>query len=242
MTVALIYLDQDKGKGKQREFKRVADRLADRFDVEAHPAHTGQTLLDISDKFASCSVEHFVIVCHGFSDRLLSARAGVHVVRHSPPAVVDLDNLVHAWWRVLTPVCQISLCACMCSRSPTWWLRQKFREVPLMWAPHCHSDGGAASFSARLRDRLARFGLNPTVRGHTTPAHVTHNPAGREHGPLAGIEGRSFFNQCLEEWDVRLTWANCRRFNNIAKGALAERWILFDDTAVEEIKDRWQRR
>jgi len=237
--VALIYLDVDKNRNKQREFRRVADELEQRFGVAAHPAHTGQALLDISDQYESNSIDHLVIVCHGFSDRLLSARAGVHAVRHFPPNVVDLDTFTYAWWKVLAADCKISLCACMCSRSPSWWLRQKFRQLPGMWSPQCHSDGGQASFSARLRDRLARFGLRPTVRGHTTPAHVTHNPAGREHGPLAGVDGRSFFNQCLGDAGVELTWANCKKFNNIAKGALSERWILFDDTAVEEIKDRF---
>lgn len=238
---ALIYLDRDRIPARLREFKDVADNLSEVLDTPAHPAHTGAQLIDIAHQFEDESVDHLVIVCHGWTVKLLQRWAGVHATVHRPPNVVSLDVFARAWAPKLTDKCAISLCSCMSSRSPAWYLRKLFEKVPAYWGPHSHSNGGKVSFSARLRDRLLKLGVSATVRGHTTPGHVTNNPTLREHRPIIRSEGESLFNRALGHLGVKPSWRTCRKFNNIVKGELAERWLLFDDTAVEDIRDAWER-
>jgi hypothetical protein len=260
MTAALIYLDRDANPGKLAEFNRVATDLSIRFDTVAHGLHDGATMLRVAELFDPLEVDHLIVVSHGFTTRLLSAEAGVHVTRRDPPAVVSLEAFADAWAPVLALDCKVSLCACMCSRSPSSsWRKLLGGRVISDWDPLVHEDGGADSFSACLRDALLTRGRRATVRGHTTAAHVTNNPACREHGPERGAPGRSLFNIALDPLGVHLAgsfanrtgspaawlrahaadWPRARRFNNLVKGELATRWILFDDTAVEDIRARW---
>ena len=231
-TTAVFYRLQDPNPNKQAEFDRVAGDLSIKYGEAARGAYCGEQLLHIADAYDDFEVEHLIAVCHGFSTRLLSGTAGVHVTQHKPPAVVSLDAFVRAWEPKLTKDCRISLCACMCGRDPY--------GLDDYWAPSSHADGGTKSFAGKLRDAMLDHGVRAEVRSHTNPGHVLNNPCGRVFLPVRGAPGRSLFNMSVgDKLGVKRTWKSARQFNELVKGAIAARWILFDGDVVPEILARW---
>jgi hypothetical protein len=231
MTVALLWYDSEPKPAKAAEFKRVASELGKRFSCIAHPVHAGQAMLDAARLFEPGSVDHLVCNMHGFTTRLLCSSSGVHATTHRPPRVVSIGAFVDAWRPYLASVLKVSLCACCCSQEP--------KVFANLWGPWAHDDGGLHSFSALLRDELAKQGVAARVRGHTTAGHVLHNPACREHGMVPNEPGHSLFNTVLGPLGVKPTWSTTRRWNNIVQGELAAEWLLFGTGAVEAIRSMW---
>lgn len=232
MTVAIFYLDKDPTPAKEREFHQVAMDLAGEFGTLAHGIHTGEHVLRTAEFYEPESVTHLLTVCHGFTTRLLSAKAGVHITQSTPPAVVSLMSFIDAWAPKLARNCKVSLCSCMCAQTP--------RSYESYWGPWSHTNGGLGSFAAKLRDGLLARGVLAEVRGHTTPGHVTRNPACRVFLPKMHEEGKSLFMQTVGTLPkTKPTWSTCRKFNNLVKGELASRWITFDDSVLPEIVASW---
>lgn len=234
MSTAIMYLNQDRNPNKQAEFDRVAGDLSIKFDEAAIGLHSGEQILRVADFHDPEEVDHLIFVCHGFSDRLLSAKAGVHATKHAPPDVVSIYELVRAWAPKLTRKCKVSLCACSCAREPY------SREA--VWGPSAHTDGGVNSFAGKLRDALLDRGVLAEVRAHCTPGHVLANPAGRSFVPKMREPGMSLFTESVGRvLGVKPTWGTARTFNNRVKGDLATRWVLFsDDKVVEDIVSQWK--
>jgi hypothetical protein len=234
MSTVIMYLDRDPNPGKQAEFERVAADLTIRFDTAAIGLHSGEQMLRVADFSDPEEVDHLICVCHGFSDRLLSAKAGVHAAKHTPPAVVSLDVFARTWAPKMTRHCKVSLCACSCAREPY--------SKEAVWGPSAHTDGGVGSFAGKLRDALLDRGVLAEVRAHCTPGHVTMNPACRGFVPKKREPGMSLFTESVGRvLGVKPTWGSARHFNTLVKGALAARWITFaDDKVVEDIVSQWK--
>lgn len=241
MSVALLYRPEDPNPGKAREFVRVAGELSRAFGTTAYPVVQGADFLRAAARFGAHEVDHLVVVSHGFTTKLGCSSAGVAVGPAHAPRFVTIEQFVDAWVPVLAPDVRVSLCACMCSRTPARDLRRIIGRAFGSWDPVVHDDGGETSFSGLLRDALCARGVAATVRGHTTAAHVTYNPALREHGPVPHEPGRSLFLRALGPLGVTPTWATCRRFNGIVKVGLAERWVLWQDDEIVPalIRQRW---
>ncbi len=242
----IIYLSRDTPPRRKAEFFRAATALTT-ADSRIFPAWSGADLIRIAHDLPDLSVSHLLLVCHGSPIGFLhpSRGWGVHRWKDLPPHLVGIDYFAEAWvpdlmtighdGEPITPL--ISLCACLCSRSPHWYLTQLYGQYVSPWGPDSYRDGGERSIAAALRDTMLRRGVPVRVRGHTAAGHVTDLPLLREHGPIVGDIGRSLFRLALP--DVQPTWAVRRRWVRLVRGELARRWLLGDDTVVEEIRARW---
>ena len=230
--------------GPQRDrvvFRSVAD-LAD-ADVtdELHAVESGRGLLELGHHLAEAGgppIDHLVLAAHGGPSWLLSSRRGVTTGEPRHPDQVGVWELAAAWAPVLSHEPLISLAACLCSRSPRWWLRRRWgRDYGSDWGARAYLPGGEASFSARLRDYLSWHGLVPRVRGHRAAGHASALALLAEHRWPAA-------EPCVPLWqivhgDLEPTLARRRRWVRLVTGRLAERWLLGDDAVVAEIRDRW---
>lgn len=237
---AIAYLAEDPSKSKQAEFKRVALRLAAAFGAPPPvPIVTGADLVEVASGLDYRSCDRLVVVCHGGPDWLVNSRRGVHATRGEAPGVgrVSAARLAEALAPAMVPGGLVALAACLCARSPRWWLREAGEYTGNDWGPHAYRDGGARSFAATLRDELARRGAPVRVRGHGTVGHVTGNPILREFPPVVGVEGRSLFGLALP--GVEPTAARRRRWIDLVKGEVAEAWLLGDDEIPGRIARAW---
>lgn len=234
MSTAIFYLDQDKNPNKQAEFERVAADLSIMFDEAAIGLHSGEQLLRTAEFYEPEEVDHLIGICHGFSTRWLRSDAGVHVTQHKPPAVVSLDVFVRAWAPRLARRCKVSMCSCMCGREPY--------STEAVWGPAAHQDGGVNSIAGKLRDALLDRGVLAEVRAHTTAGHVLANPACRSFYPKRREPGLALFSESVGRvLGVKPTWSSAKAFNNLVKGDIATRWVLFrSDAYVEEIVSQWK--
>jgi len=235
VSTIVAYLAEDQSKSKQAEFLRCGTRIAAAHGTTPVPIVTGLDLVALGQNQDPRTVDHLVVICHGGPDWLINSRRGVHATQAgvTPSGRVSAAWLADAWAPALVPGGLVSLCACLCSRSPKWWLVQTGGWTGNDWGPGAYKDGGKRSFSATLRDELARRGAPVRVRGHGTVGHVLYNPILREHPAELGATGRALFGLALP--GVEPTAARRRRWIDTVRGALAERWLLGDDSAVTEI-------
>ena len=239
MNTVIAYLADDPSPAKKAEFERCAKRL--RLELRAltmRAVLTGAELVRLGEDQEPRSIDHLIVIAHGGPDWLLNSRLGVHATRENArTGLVSAARLAEAWAPALRPGALVSLCACLCSRSPAWWLRQAGGYTGNDWGPAAYRDGGASSFASTLRDELARRGCSVRVRGHATVGHVLHNPILREHGPDAGGVGRALFGLALP--GVEPTAARRRRWIDLVRGTLAEAWLLGDDSVADRISRDW---
>ena len=109
------------------------------------------------------------------------------------------------------------------------------------WGPRAYQRGGEASFSARLRDWLSFEGLVPRVRGHRTAGDALANPILMEHTWPAASQGIPLCELALPDVEpghaLRRWWS---RRGGAVSGSRARRWLLHDDTVVDEIADLYE--
>ena len=119
MSIVVACLDRDR-PARMATFRRAAERAAAELGGELHHLHTGRALLELSDCFASRSVEQLVVCAHGGPDWLINGSAGIRIARtNRGPDQVTVAEFAAAWAPVLTERPLISLAACLCSRSPS---------------------------------------------------------------------------------------------------------------------------
>lgn len=235
------YLD----KPSEPYFKDTCWRLARDRGIAAVGVATGRQLLNAAKYHPDHSVSHHIIGGHGGSTWLLNSRHGVSVARtNKGPHQVDLDEFVDTWGPKYTKDVRISLAACMCSRSPHWYLKSVLGQVVSAWGPRSYRGGGQASFSAKLRDRLIYdFNVFPDVRGHRSEGDMTFNALVSKHTFPAGETSQTLFELCFPDLEpiqpVRLKWTRKPEKGGIVLGPRAERWLLHDDTVIDEIRALW---
>ncbi|MHC4644090.1 MAG: hypothetical protein ACYTBJ_01215 [Planctomycetota bacterium] len=236
----VIYLSKDPVPAKEREFYRIAARIA-KLKHASHliPAANGkqivQGLRDVPDN----SIEHLIMICHGGTQWLLTGRDGIYI--DSPRSYSGLSLSVFAQVLIpkLTPAPFISLGACLCGRSPHWYLTRRWGKVLSPWGAVSYKDGGKYSFAGILRNALALQGLHPTIRSHTAAGHCTALPLLREHDDKVMTDGRSLFSKILGS-DVSPSLHARRWWVRAVRGHLAERLLLFDYSADLEIWEKWR--
>ena len=238
----IVCLDKDR-PGRLAEFKSTASRIAAELTAGIFFLHTGRELVCLADMMPRGEVDHLVVCAHGGSSWLLDSRGGVSIERTNLGRdQVTVAEMADAWSRALTHRPKISLAACNCLRSPETFLRRAFKGVvPGPWSSRSYQRGGEASFGARLRGQLVWLGLRPRIRGHRSAGHLTANPILAELTFPAASQCTPLFELALPDVPVttpaRRRWASKK---GPVVGRPAERWLLFDDSVVEEIALNWR--
>lgn len=207
------------------------------------PVKTGSDLIDLLRGLPCQSVDHLVIAGHGGTTWIIDDEHGVTTGAPQHPNQISVENLAHALMPILTDDGLISLCACMCSRSPRWYLQRRFgRYIGSDWGPRAYTPGGQASFAARLRDLLFWHGRFSRVRGHRAAGHATRLALLAEHcsdeftNPGSACE--TLFERALPDvvpdLHARMWWVRT------VTGPLAERWLFGDEAVAGEIARRWE--
>ena len=238
-----IWLDSHCSRGDMGVFRTVAElRDADVSD-ELIAVSSGRDLIDalagmVARADEPLAIDHLVIAGHGGPTWLLDDEHGITTGRATHDDQVTVARLADAMAPILCRTPLISLCACLCSRSPTWFLRTKWgRDIGSDWGARAYLPGGQASLSARLRDELCYLGLVPRVRGHRASGHATALALLAEHRWPAAEPCEALWH--LVHGDLEPTAARRRQWVRLVTGRLAERWLLGDDSAVDEIRARW---
>jgi hypothetical protein len=247
MKSAVIYLDQDPLPARKAEFLRVARTEHQALDCVCPPipANTGRHLVDaakvVQVGLGGTQLEHLAMVMHGSTTGLLRPGSGhgLHRSASSPPALYSCNDFARAWAPLLADDALLSLCACLCARSPHWYLVQVFGTAPGAWGPESYRAGGKQSFAATLRDAFVRFGKPVRVRAHTVVGHVTGSPMLREFGPQLGAAGESLYARVFPGREPTL--AMRRRWVPVVRGTIARDWLMgMDDaTVAARIRRAW---
>jgi hypothetical protein len=201
---------------------------------------SGAQLLAVLDSLRGVErVGHLVLCGHGGTTWWLDDQHGVttRAVRHRDQ--VSVRALAESLACVLTEDPLISLAACMCSRSPTSFLRARLgANIGSDWGRRAYTPGGQASFSARLRDALwYPYGIRARVRGHRAAGHATALALLAEHRWPAGEPCEPLYMRALD--DVPPTRSNRRWWVETVTGLLAQRWLMGDDCVEVEIRDKY---
>uniref|UniRef100_A0A6M3LNH3 Uncharacterized protein n=1 Tax=viral metagenome TaxID=1070528 RepID=A0A6M3LNH3_9ZZZZ len=248
MRSAVIFLDVDSKPARLAEFFKVARDEHQALDCIAapYPAHTGRTLIELAGRVAEDlqggpPVEHLALIMHGSTTGILrpGSGQGLHVSASRHPGLYTVDEFARSWAPVLADGALISLCACLCARSPAWYLREAFGSIPSSWGPVSYKAGGRRSFAGRMRDAFTKRGKSVRVRAHTVVGHVTYSPMLREFGPELGGDGVPLFELALP--GIAPTLANRRRWVRLVRGQLARDWIMGvgDERVIERIRVAW---
>jgi hypothetical protein len=237
VRVVAAWLDRGR-RGDRRVFRRVAE-LSGAAPEDIYPVATGAELLELGRHLTGADpVGQLVVAAHGGPDWLLHHRLGVTTHPRSGSGVqVTTSELVRAWSPVLAEEPLISLAACLCSRSPRWWLRAHVGHVASAWGRRSYLPGGEASLSARLRDALHWHGHYARVRGHRAAGHASRLALLAEHSGAAGLRCEPLWQRV--HGSLEPTRRRRRRWVGLVTGDLAERWLLGDDEVVGEIRRRW---
>lgn len=212
-----------------------------------YPVSDGVQLVECIGDQERSSIDHVVIAGHGGTTWLLDDEYGVGIRRAANSRQSHVSELAGVCARVMVPSGGlISLAACLCSRSPTWYLRWRWgARVGSDWGSRAYLPGGQASFSARLRDFMMWYGvLDVRVRGHRAAGHATALALLAEHRggatAVAGTPCEPLFQRALPGVEPTLTTR--RWWVRHVTGDLARRWLLGDDTVCEEIRRLWDGR
>ena len=227
-----FYLDSHASRGDIAVFRGVAG-------PDGIPVSTGRELVDRLRETPLESVDHLVISAHGGSTWLLDDEYGVTTRGPAHRGQVPTYELAEALAPVLTAHPIISLAACMCSRSPRWYLRQRWGTVGSDWGRRAYLPGGQASLSARLRDGLQWHGIWARVRGHRAAGHASALALLAEHSGLAGTPCETLYGRALP--DIEPTGRVRRWWTRTVTGQLAQRWLMGDDVVETEIRDAYLR-
>lgn len=239
-TVA-VWLDAHCSSGDRGVFYGVAARAIQDGGGEIFQISSGRELVALAPRIHSGElIDHLVIAGHGGSTWLLDDEHGVTTGRVRHDDQVTVDDLIDAWSPALAQEPLLSLAACMCSRSPRWYLRWRWAEaVGSDWGRRAYLPGGQASISARIRDQLWWHGHYAEVRGKRGSGHASGCALLARHRGEAGLACQSLFGLVFP--GVEPTGPVRRRWVRLVTGELAARWLLGDDSVVEEIRERWAR-
>jgi len=218
---------------------RSAAELRDASTVDTvESVSNGQELIDCIYDQKPEIFDHIVIAGHGGPTWILDDEYGV--TRRTPlnDGQVSTHKLAMAISRVAGATVDISLAACLCSRSPAWFLHHKYgRCIGSDWGPRAYKPGGLASFSSSLRDWLWWHGCRCRIRGHRAAGHTTALALLAEHSGWPGEPCETLFLRALP--DVQPTLLNRRKWVRLVTGKLAQRWLMFDDRVEKEIRLIW---
>jgi hypothetical protein len=241
MREVSVWLDSHCTRGDQGVFRSAAQLRDAGVTDEVHAVSSGRELLELGAQLAGDDgppIDHLVIAGHGGTTWVLDDEHGVTTGAPRRHDQVGVYELTAAWSPSLARLPLVSLAACMCSRSPRWYLEHRLggRDIGSDWGPRAYQPGGQASLSARLRDALVWHGHSPRVRGHRAAGHATALALLAEHAfPAASPCTPLFALACPGQ---RPTLRMRRRWVREVTGELAQRWLLGDDSVVAEISRR----
>jgi hypothetical protein len=185
--------------------------------------------------------DHVVIAGHGGTTWILDDEYGVTTGVPRRPEQVSVWALAEALAGVTADGVLISLAACLCSRSPTWLLRQRLgQRIGSDWGARAYLPGGQASFSSRLRDAMVWHDVFARVRGHRASGHATALALLAEHSGLTATPCETLFQRALPP--VAPDWTARRWWTRTVTGELAQRWLMGDDSVECEIARLWEAR
>lgn len=231
----------DAGSKRDRNTFRAVAESSEPDTIE--PVTSGRDLLRAICRCPPDTIDHVVIAGHGGTTWLLDSRRGVTTGDSSHPDQIRVFELAEEFGWSMRDGALISIAACLCSRSPTWWLRQRWgRHIGSDWGRRAYLPGGEASFSARLRDYLWWHGRSCRVRGHRAAGHASSLALLAEHrGGVdhpAGSQCDTLFDRTLPGVEpsllVRRWWVK-----NVT-GSLARRWLFGDDGSVLDIRSLYR--
>ncbi len=244
MREVSIWLDAHCSRGDKGVFKSVAELADACVSDEVYSVGSGKALVDLAPLVRKSKstgdfelIDHLVIAGHGGSTWLLDDEHGVTTGKPRHRGQVSVPEFVDAWSPILSKKPLISLAACMCSRSPRWFLRWRWQTVGSDWGRRAYLPGGQASISARIRDELWWRGHYADVRGHRAAGHASALALLAHHCDDAAGACEPLFALALP--GVAPTLVVRRRWVRLVTGQLAARWLLGDDSVVEEIRNRW---
>lgn len=216
--------------------------------AELHEAATVDTVESVSSgcELLEClashtgeNIDHLVIAGHGGPTWVLDDEYGVTTgtVRHE--GQVHVHQVAQVLHGVMAKDGLISLAACLCSRSPAWFLQWKYgRQIGSDWGRRAYLPGGEASLSARIRDFMWWNGSSVRVRGHRAAGHATALALLAEHSGSAGAQCSTLFQRALPCVEPNL---HARRWwVRTVTGDLACRWLMGDDRVESEIRAMWE--
>jgi hypothetical protein len=232
-----IWLNAHCPRGDRGVFRSAAElHDASTTDI-VHSVEDGDDLLEVL-KDQTDTFDHVVIAGHGGTTWLLDDEYGVTTGDPIRGGQIGVHELAKALTRVTQDGVLISLAACLCSRSPRWFLLHRFgRSIGSDWGPRAYLPGGQASFSARLRDYMRWYGVAARVRGHRAAGHATALSLLAEHSGIPGSLCETLFQRAL--LGVEPTILVRRKWVKSVTGDLAQRWLMGDDSVEEEIRNRW---
>lgn len=238
----VVVLDRDSKASRLAYFRSEAERVCRELDADGpYPMHTGRAFVDLAARFDPGSVEQVIVCAHGGPTWLMHPHTGVaNFARFPELGQVDVDEVSAAWSPVCTSNVLWCLCACLCARSPSWWLRRYVGYVGSTWGPRSYQRGGQASFAARLRDQLVWSGHYPDVRAHRSAGDLLGNPLLSRHSFPVADSSVPLVELALP--DEPVTIGLRRWWVKTVKGKPAERWLLGDDSVPEEIAKLWAAR
>lgn len=237
MKRSVIYLDKDRKPARRRYFKDQAQKVANKFGCDAHPAHGKSGLrIVLNEEICNAEVDHLIILSHGWPDRFFLRTSGVHKSRSDHRFFYSADDFAGELVvnKVVSRYPKISLCSCMCGRNPRWYMLKVFGRSLSPWGPASYRDGGHLSIAARLRDSLVDRDYMATVRAHTAAGDTLRIALLREFLPLVA-QGTPLFGRVFPGVEPSL---RMRRWwvRNVT-GDLAKRLLLFDDSAITDIRE-----
>lgn len=225
----------NKGTSEDRKvFRKVAE--ADGADQNiVVPIKTGYDALSMLKRQEKKSIDHIVIAGHGGPTWLLSPVTGIvnNATKKTQTDVFEFSEIVDF---VAKDNLLISIAACLCSRSPAWYLRL-ISAIGSDWGPRGYRKGGIKSFSAKLRDSLLYHGCNVRVRGHRVSGHAGDCAILAEHKTPPCSPCETLFERSLPGVEpmlkVRHWWVA-----NVT-GELAQNWLLGNDSVESVILDKY---
>lgn len=195
------------------------------------PVKSGREVLNILASQEKHSIDHIVIAAHGGPTWLLNPRYGI-VNYARKDSQVDITELARAINIAAKDNMLISLAACLCSRSPSWFLRLT-RSVGSDWGPRGYKRGGRKSFSAKLRDSLFYYGTKAEVRGHRVAGRASNCAILATHTMPPYTSCETLFQRALPGFEPTLK--NRQWWVKNVTGELAQRWLLGDNEVESEI-------
>lgn len=226
---------------------RATANLAGPDESLVESVSNGVALLDCIRRQERSSIDHIVVAGHGGTTWLLDDEYGVTTGCPRNSLQVHAHEMANACARAIVPSGGlISLAACLCSRSPAWFLRWRLgSRIGSDWGPRAYLPGGQASFSARLRDYMMWHGVRDIrVRGHRAAGHATALALLAEHrgdgSAVASTPCETLFQRALP--GINPTLITRRWWVRHVTGPLARRWLLGDDTVCDDIRALWDNR
>lgn len=216
--------------GDSPEFERAARWWTERAQHSiAHGFDSTSGMLRPARQYADKSLNRLVVFAHGTTTGL--GRPGKWGVDTRPARwgrpggrFISPDDFAAAWAPKLAPGALVALAACLCSRSPHWYLIKLYGSAVSPWGPEAYRSGGARSTSAAICAAFLEQGRRVRVRGHCAAGHTIHQALIRQHEP-GEAKGTSLF-EIVHGHDFAPTPAARRTWQDVVKGELAASYLL----------------